>query len=388
MDAFFVEVERLRRPELHGAPVAVGGAGPRGVVASASYEARAQGVRSAMPMAHARRRCPALRVVAPDHDSYSAASRRVFQVLDEFSPAVEPLSVDEAFVDIGGLRHHYPSPTAVGVAVRAAIREATGLPASVGIATVKLLAKLASEDAKPDGMLVVPAGGELAFLHPKPVRALWGVGEATYARLEELGVKTIGDLARLPEATLQRRLGGALGAMLAALARADDDRAVMPGGGAKSLSVEQTYEQDLVGAAALERELLRLCDRLASRLRRAGLAARTIQLKVRFADFVTVTRSHTESSPVEGAHRLYAAARRLLGRAAPGDRPVRLLGVGGEGLVAGAEPRQLGLEPARWEDVEGAVEAVRRRFGDAAVAPARLVEPPHSGAGGDTGDRR
>jgi DNA polymerase-4 len=390
MDAFFVEVERLRDPSLRGVPVVVGGAGNRGVVASASYEARRFGVRSAMPMAHARRTCPSLRVVAPDQRAYGMASRRVFEIIRSFTPLIEPLSVDEAFLDIAGLRLHFESPAAVADAMRAAIREQIGLPSSVGVATVKLLAKLASQDAKPDGVLVVPAGTEIAYLHPKAVRALWGVGEATYARLEQLGVATVGDLAALPEEILTRRLGPSLGAHLTALARADDPRPVEAGEGAKSISVEQTYETDLVGRAVLERELLRLTDRLAQRLRRAKVAARTVALKVRFDDFTTITRSHTVVGPVDTAHDLYRIAVALLDRAAVGYRPIRLLGVGGEGLDAAGVPRQLDLAGTGWEDLEGAVEEIRLRFGDDAVARASLArdhrtasEPSDRGEGGD-----
>ncbi len=382
MDAFFVEVERLREPGLRGVPVVVGGAGNRGVVASASYEARRHGIRSAMPMAHARRQCPALRVVAPDHRAYTDASRRVFEVMRSFTPMVEPLSVDEAFLDIGGLRLHYESPTAVAGAIRSAIRDQIGLPASVGIATVKLLAKLASEDAKPDGLLVVAAGTELQYLHPKPVRALWGVGEATHARLEQLGVKTIGDMAALPPETLVRCLGPSLGVHLSALSHAEDPRPVEASGGAKSISVEQTYEKDLTGRPALERELLRISDRLVLRLRRAGMAACTVALKVRFEDFSTITRSHTEPIPIDTSHDLFAISLRLLDRAAVGDRPVRLLGVGGESLTASGEPRQLDLGGTDWGDLEDAVDGIRRRFGDGAVGPARLAGPPEDAAAG------
>ncbi|MCB2222960.1 MAG: DNA polymerase IV [Actinobacteria bacterium] len=376
MDAFFVEVERRRDPALRGVPVAVGGTGTRGVVASASYEARRHGVHSAMPMAHARRQCPALRVVPPDPRAYGAASEAVFEIIRSFTPRVEPLSVDEAFLDIGGLRLHHDSPRGFADALRAAIRGGTGLPSSVGIATVKLLAKMASGDAKPDGVLVVPAGTERAYLAPKPVRALWGVGEATHARLEQLGVATIGDLASIPEATLCRRLGPSLGSHLAALSRAVDPRPVEGGDVVKSISVEQTYERDLEGRAAMERELLRMADRLAARLRRAGFAARGVTLKVRFADFSTITRSHTGRAPLDTAHDLYAAALALLDRAAVGERPVRLLGLGGDNLDDAAAPRQLDLASGGWDELEGAVEEVRLRFGDRAVARARLVEPP------------
>jgi len=384
MDAFFVEVERLTDPSLWGVPVAVGGAGKRGVVASASYEARSHGVRSAMPTAHARRRCPALRVVPPNQRAYGRASRQVFEIIRSFTPAVEPLSVDEAFLDIGGLRLHYDAPAAVADAMRSAIRKQAGLPSSVGIATVKLLAKLASQDAKPDGVLVVPAGSEIDYLHPKPVRALWGVGEATYARLEQLGVHTIGDLAAMPEETLTRRLGPSLGSHLSSLARAQDPREVQTGGGAKSISVEQTYETDLVGSASLDRELLRMTDRLAQRLRRSKMAAHTVTLKVRFEDFSTITRSHTAPNPLDTAHDLHAVSLALLARAGVGERPVRLLGVGGDGLIEAGTPRQLDLAGSDWDELEGAVEEVRLRFGDDAVARASLVdapETPPAGAG-------
>jgi DNA polymerase-4 len=251
------------------------------------------------------------------------------------------------------------------------------------VATVKLLAKLASEDAKPDGYLVVPAGSELDYLHPKAVRALWGVGEATHARLEELGVATIGDLAALPSETLAARLGPSLGAHLAALARAEDPRGVETPGEAKSISVEQTYETDLKGRPALERELLRLADRLSRRLRRAAMEGRTVALKVRFADFTTITRSRSTTAATAVAHDLFEAALALLERAAVGERAVRLLGLAAEQLAAAAAPHQMQLGGSAWSDVEEAVEAVRRRFGDGAVAPARLVEPPAPGTGGD-----
>lgn len=373
MDAFFVEVERRRRPELRRAAVVVAGLSGRGVVSSASYEARRRGVHSGMPTSHARRLCPHARFLAPDHHVYGEASRQVLEVLESFTPAVEQVSVDEAFLDIAGLRLSYPGPEAVGEAIRAAVRARVGLPASVGLATSKLIAKLASRAAKPDGLRLVPAGGEQAFLHPMPVRALWGVGEATYARLEELGVRTVGDLASLPRATLCTRLGEALGSHLADLAQARDQSPVMAGGPAKSISVEETFPADLSGRPALEAELLGLADRLASRLRRAGMAARTVALKVRFGDFATISRSRTFPAPLNTAHDLYGAALALLERAAVGRRPVRLLGLGGEGLSPSGSPEQLGLEPRPWSELEAAVDRVRERFGTDAVAPARLI---------------
>ena len=235
MDAFFVEVERLGAPRLRGRPVIVGGLGARGVVASASYEARRFGVRSAMPMAEARRRCPHGEFVAPHHVRYGEMSARVFDVLGSFTPYVEPLSVDEAFLDVGGLRRHYPSPEAVAIAVRRQIRTELDLPASVGIARSKFIAKMASEDAKPDGWLKIAAGEELDYLHPLPVRRLWGVGEATHASLEGLGVVTIGDLAALQAKTLEGRVGAAMAAHLGALAHGIDDLPVMVEREAKSV---------------------------------------------------------------------------------------------------------------------------------------------------------
>jgi DNA polymerase-4 len=222
MDAFFVEVERLRRPELRGIPVAVGGDGPRGVVASASYEARRFGVRSAMPTGAARRACPQLVVVPADHRRYQEASEQVFAIFHRFTPLVEGVSLDEAFLDVSGLRLHYPHPVEVGEELRAVIRRELRLPASVGVAANKLLAKLASEEAKPDGLFHVPAARQLEFLHRLPVRRLWGVGEATQAALERLGVETVGDLAEVPLPALTRAVGEAVGRHLSELAQEID----------------------------------------------------------------------------------------------------------------------------------------------------------------------
>jgi DNA polymerase-4 len=380
MDAFFVEVERLHDPSLRDRPVVVGGGGNRGVVAAASYEARECGVRSAMPMVEARRRCPSALVIPPDHRRYGEVSKRVFGLLRSFTPRVEGLSVDEAFLDISGLRLHYTTPVAVAVAIRRRIRDEVGIPASVGGSATKFVSKLASEDAKPDGYLIVAAGTELEFLHPMPVRRLWGVGEATLAALEALGVDTVGELAKLPVATLEARLGRSLGHHLHELANGRDRRYVESGDGSKSISVEATYEHDLVGDDAIERALLRHCDRLSARLRRAGMAGHTVSLKLRFGDFTTVSRSVTNAVPVEHTPDLWDAVRGLLGRIEVGSQGIRLLGVGASALVPTTEPRQLSLDhPERLAAAEAA-EAVRARFGDDAVVPARLVDPPVAGS--------
>jgi DNA polymerase-4 len=376
MDAFFVEVERRRDPALREVPVIVGGLGRRGVVASASYEARERGVRSAMPIGEARRLCPRGRFLPPRHERYAAASTELFDVLRSTTPRVEGLSVDEAFLDIGGLRLHFESPEAVGAALRSRIREMLGLPASVGISRVKFISKLASAAAKPDGLVLVAAGKELDFLHPMPVRRLWGVGEATRAALEALGVATIGDLAAVPEPLLRRRVGAAAARHLSRLAVGVDAREVEPDGDAKSISVEETFEADLVDDAAIATAVLRLCDRLASRVHRANCAALTVTLKLRYGDFETVTRATTVPIPIHGTPAFWDCARRLLDRLeVTPARGVRLLGVGASGLVDAVEPRQLTLDAGGREAAGVVVEEVRDRFGHDAVMPASLLEP-------------
>ena len=374
MDAFFVEVERLRDPRLNGLPVAVGGTGPRAVVAAASYESRPYGVRSALPMARARRMCPGLVVVPPDHAEYRRVSEQVFEVFRSVTPLVEGLSLDEAFLDVSGLRRHHPDPRSVADALRAAIRDRVGLPASVGIAPTKFVAKLASQQAKPNGVCHVRLDDQLVFLHALPVTALWGVGEATMAALEALGVETVGDVAALPAGALERRLGPAHGRHLAELAAGHDPRRVEPDSEAKSFSVEETYAIDLVGRAAVDTELLAHADTLASRLRRAGLAAHTITLKIRYGDFETVTRSETRPHPSDVARDIHHIARDLAARVDL-DRPVRLVGLGSSSFEPARAPRQLEMGRTEgWDRVADAVESVRRRFGDGSVEPARLLD--------------
>lgn len=373
MDAFFVEVERQRDPTLIGLPVIVGGLGRRGVVASASYEARAVGVRSAMPIGEARRLCPQGRYLAPSHGIYGEKSREVFDVFRSFSPKVEGLSVDEAFLDISGLRLHFASPAAVGADLRRAVRERAGLPASVGISAVKFISKLASDAAKPDGLLVVLAGDELKFLHPMPVRRLWGVGEATHASLEALGVETVGELAAIPQGVLSKRLGPTLSRHLSNLAAAVDPRDVESSSGAKSISVEETYEIDISSEDEIEQALLRLCGRLSRRLHQAGRAGRTVNLKLRFGDFETISRSESFSGAIDVTPDLWDEARKLLGKVEIGRRGIRLLGIGVSGLVDAEEPRQLTMDSPERSIAAEAAEQVRERFGEDAVLPASLI---------------
>ena len=374
MDSFFVEVERLRNPSLIGKPTAVGGVGPRGVIASASYEAREFGVTSAQPTSVALRMCPHLVVVPSSHGRYDEVSADVFSLFRSYTPLVEGLSLDEAFLDISGLRHHYKSPLDIGETVRTSIRTQLGLPASVGIASTKFIAKLASEAAKPDGLMHVPVDGQVEFLHALPAEALWGVGPATLAGLERLGAETVGDIAELPESALAAVLGPALGRHLHDLANARDPRPVVPDIAAKSLSVEQTYQTDLTGSDVIETALLSHAQRLSGRLRRAGLSARTITVKIRYQDFTTPTRSQTSRDALIGARDLFRVAGELLAQFDL-SQPVRLLGLGASSLELSENPRQLNLEySSEWDRVEDAVAAVKDKFGDGAVAPARLVD--------------
>ncbi|HEY8523319.1 MAG TPA: DNA polymerase IV [Acidimicrobiales bacterium] len=387
MDAFFVSVELLRRPELRGRPVVVGGASDRGVVAAANYEARAYGVHSAMPSARARRLCPHAVFLHGDHAHYAEVSERVMNIFREFTPLVEPISLDEAFLDVTGARRSVGDGVAVAHRIRRLVREREGLTCSVGVAPSKMLAKLASEAAKPratprgpvegPGVHVVSPGGELAFLHPLPARALWGVGPATLARLESLGVRTVGDIAALPEATLVSRLGAAHGRHLSRLAHGIDPRPVVPEQPAKSVGHEETFPTDHHDRAPLQRELVRMADAVAGRLRRHRLGGRTVTIKVRFGDFRTITRSTTVAVPLDEGPAIARAARALLDAVdiAPG---VRLLGVSVSGLVDGGA-RQLTLDEATsgpsWHEASAAVDAIRRRFGHRAIGPASSVGP-------------
>lgn len=375
MDSFFVEVERLDHPELRGRAVAVGGAGPRGVIASASYEARARGVRSAQPTSTARRLCPELVVVAPSHGRYGDVSAEVFAIFRSFTPLVEGLSLDEAFLDVRGLRLHFESPVKVAVEVRRRIRVELGLPASVGVAAVKFVAKLASETAKPDGLRLVTTAEQPAFLETLPATALWGVGPATLAALARLGVETVGDIAGLPVSALVSAVGPSAGKHLHDLANGIDPRPVVADIAAKSVSVEETYESDLATLDLVETALLAHAQRLSDRLRRSGLRARTVTLKVRWQDFTTVTRSETTAPAVDGARDLYRIARDLMTGVGIAS-PVRLLGLSGTSLEPAGDPAQLGMSTdGGWVRVEDAVADIRARYGVGAVGPARLVGP-------------
>lgn len=387
LDAFYASVEQLDDPELQGRPVIVGGLGPRGVVAASSYEARRFGVHSAMPMGRARRACPDGVFLAPRFDRYTEASHDVMGIFRSYTPLVEPLSLDEAFLEVGGaFRLHGPAPS-IAEAIRARVKSETGLTASVGVATTKFLAKIASDVSKPDGLLVVKPGTELEFLHPLPVERLWGVGPATRRRLDRFGVRTIGDLAALPEDTITGAVGVAHGHHLRALAWNRDEREVEPERQVKSIGHEETFPRDVHDRSILEREVLRFADRVASRLRKAGLAGRTVQLKIRYSDFRTITRSRTLAEPTDLAADLARTGGVLLAAVEIGDG-VRLLGLSMQQLdAASAVQGALGLgdeaSPADTEaahrqrgDFERSIDEVRARYGDDAVVPARLMPEP------------
>jgi DNA polymerase IV len=384
MDAFFVSVELLRRPELRGRPVVVGGTGNRGVVAAASYEARAYGVFSAMPSVQARRLCPEAVFLPGDHGHYAEVSARVMALFRDRTPLVEPLSLDEAFLDVTGARRALGTGVEIGRNLRAEVLAAEGLTCSVGVAATKSVAKLASEAAKPRagragpepgvGVFAVEPGSEQEFLEPLPARALLGVGPATLARLERLGVRTVGDIAELPVAALVGSIGQAHGRQLHDLARGIDPRPVDPDQPLRSVGHEETFAYDHHDADTLGREVVRMADGVAGRLRRAGLSARTVTLKVRFGDFRTITRSTTLPTPVDDAPALARHARALLATIDP-TPGVRLLGVTASGLVEGTA-RQLSFDDADaapWPEASGAVDAIRARFGDGAIGPAAAV---------------
>jgi DNA polymerase-4 len=403
MDCFFAAVEVLDDPSLARRPVIVGGTGPRGVVASCSYEARATGVCSAMPMAEARRRCPDAVVIAGRHHRYAEVSAQLHGVLWEFTPTIEPISLDEAFLDVSGGHRLFGSSEQIAWAVRSRVEEVLHLTCAVGVARTKLIAKLASREAKPrpsprgplpgPGVVVVRPEEELAFLHPRPVRELWGVGPKTAERLGRYGVQTIGDLAALDLAALERMVGKAVGAQLHQLSRGDDTRAVRPVTAPKSIGHEETFPTDLHDHEPLHTEVVRLADSVGSRLRAAGLTGRTVSVKLRLGDFSTIVRSQSLSGPLLSSSEIARIASALLEAVDVGPG-IRLLGVTVSSLEpeAGSRARQLSLvdlddlgsggspgsgrrpggEPSRAE-VDVAVDAIRRRYGAGSVGPAAAI---------------
>jgi DNA polymerase-4 len=373
MDAFYASVEALDDPALDAVPVIVGGLGPRGVVATANYAAREFGVHSAMPMAQARRLCPQARFIRPRMERYRAISRDVFTVFEEFTPLVEGLSLDEAFLDVTGSLRLFGSARAMAVQVRKRIHAATGLTASVGVAHNKFLAKLASDVRKPDGLTVVESARVQEFLDPMPITRLWGIGKRTAPRLRALGLLTIGQLRRADPDVVRQALGNRAEHFMQ-LARGEDDRPVIGSRPVRSISHEVTFDASLRDTGELLAELQAQTDRVGARLRAAGLLARTVTVKIRNDRFHTVTRSRSMVAPTRDTRTLYALARALFTtwQAQHRSTAVRLLGMGVSSLEPDAGPADPGDREAG-KGVDDVVDAINRRFGRDGIAHARTL---------------
>ncbi len=377
MDAFFASVELLERPELRGKPAVVAHDSARSVVTSATYEARALGVHSAMPLAFAKRAVPGLIVLEPHRALYTRYSREVMQIFSEYSPLVEPLSIDEAFIDVTGARRLYGEPAQIGALIRAEVQRRTGLTCSVGVASTKFVAKIASDMSKPDGLLVVPHEDTLDFLHPLPIRRLWGVGAQTAKVLERRGLHTVGDVADTPVTSLVAALGDAAGHHLHDLAWGRDPRIVVPERREKSVGREQTFASDLTRRDTVVAALLDQSERVGRTLRVAGLRAKTVALKITFADFQSLTRSRTLPDPTDVGREIYATVCALFDELELDlvSRPVRLAGVRAQSLVQ-PDLDIVGLwedDNETWRKAEEAVDRVTSRFGPGLVTPATLL---------------
>lgn len=382
MDAFYVEAELLEAPELRGRKIIVAGEG-RSVVLSASYQARADGVSSAMPLSRARRLSPEAVVLPPQMHRYRKLSADIMNYFDTLTHRKEQLSVDEAFLDLSGARRRLGEPWQMGELIRAQIREKVGLPATVGIADRKFIAKIASTRAKPDGLLVVPPARRLEFLHSLEAKQLWGVGAKTVQVLASMGLRMVKDIAETPKEALAHRLG-AVGAHLHDLAWGIDPREVEPQRVEKSIGAEETFAEDLTEDSELNKELLRLAHKVAARLRAAGLSASGVSLKLRWRDFSVLTRSATLTHPTQSAPDLYRQAVRLLQNLGPRRQPVRLIGIRAERLSGADGSLQLSFDAQEdeWLSAQRTADAVAGKFPSASLRPATLLEPPYRGEGG------
>jgi DNA polymerase-4 len=369
MDAFYAAIEQRDRPELRGKPVIVGGSGPRQVVSTCSYEARRFGVHSAMPGVQAKRLCPQGIFVVPRMEHYAAVGARIRTIFEHFTDQVEPLSLDEAFLDVTGSRALFGDGEAIARAIKAEVKATTQLVVSVGVATSKYVAKVASDLRKPDALVVVPPGGEREFLAPLPVKRLWGVGPATQQQLERAGLRTIGDVQSRSEAQLIEAFGENLGEHLFVLSNGLDAREVEPDHAAKSIGHELTFAEDLRTAEQVKGVLLQLCEMVGRRLRQQGVRAAVVRLKLRHPDFTTLTRQRKVPATADDLV-LYRVACELLAGCWPGRPGVRLLGVTGAGLVVGDAPVQGGLfgaPPQKRDQLLKAMDAIRDRHGEDAV---------------------
>ncbi|MEY4280426.1 MAG: hypothetical protein RL313_689 [Actinomycetota bacterium] len=378
MDAFYASVAERDHPELRGKALVVG-AGVRGVVLSANYEARKFGIRAAMPVGRAKRMAPHAVFVAPEHHRYSEISERVMEIFHSFTPLVEPLSLDEAFLDVTGARKLLGTGREIATAIRAKVEQQEGITCSVGIAPSKFIAKLASQHCKPNGMLEITTDRILTFLHPLPVGAIWGVGPKTAEVLTRLGLHTVEDIAKTPRATLIRALGEASGASLYELAWGRDYREVTPEEPDKSISAAETFASDIDDPEEILQEFLRLTEKATSRLRERGLFAKTVSIKVRFADFSTINRSKTLAIAVDSTHETYEVVKGLYKALRLERVRLRLVGVSLENLQSDA-PEQLilGARERGWREAENAIDKAKARFGGKSVRPGRLIEPDES----------
>ena len=376
MDAFYASVELITRPELVGLPVIIGGSEGRGVVLSATYEARAMGVHAAMPVSTARRMAPTAVVIPPSHHKYSEVSEGVMEIFREVTPLVEPLSLDEAFLDVSGAVRRMGSPLEIARNIRHRVESEQRITCSVGVAANKFTAKLASTAIKPNGLLVVPPSRVIEFLHPLPVSALWGVGPKTEEQLHRLGLRTVRDVAYTPVETLCRLLGNSLGSHLYEISWGRDERTVSNHESEKSISNETTFSQDLEEPEEVLAAVLALSEKVARRARNAGLVGLTVSLKVRFSDFKTISRSRTLKEPIDTGHSLFAEAKALYEALHLQRARIRLVGVKLEGLLAADlawEQLDLFEDHSSWREAEQAVDRATARFGKGAVKPARLV---------------
>nr|WP_201469675.1 DNA polymerase IV [Microbacterium hydrocarbonoxydans] len=373
MDAFYAAVEVLDDPSLRGRPLIIGAPESRSVVSSASYEARRYGVRAAMPVSQALRLCPSATIVMPHFHRYQEVSRQVMSIFESITPLVEPLSVDEAFLDVRGVRRLWGSPAKIAHLVRERVRDEVGITCSVGVAATKHVAKMASTISKPDGMLVIAASDTQEFLDPRPVRAMWGVGPKTAEALEGRGIRTVRDIRSTSQAMLDRAVGPSLSARLAELARGEDPRAVETERVEKSVGHEETFDTDISDRSFVRAELLRLADRVAARLRKAEWETSTVAIKIRFDDFRTISRSQTLPEPTAVGQRIGEAAQALFDQVERRD-PVRLVGVRAEKLrPAGGGGFGLWDDDEDWRRVEGAVDDAVARFGSATITRARHI---------------
>ena len=379
MDAFYASVAELDNPQYKGKALVVG-AGVRGVVLSANYEARKFGIRAAMPVGRAKRMAPHAIFIAPEHHRYAEISERVMTIFNSFTPLVEPISLDEAFLDVTGSQKLFGDGREIAAKIRAQVEQEEGITCSVGIAQSKFIAKLASQHCKPNGMLEIKSDRILEFLHPLPVRALWGVGPKTAESLDRLGLHTVADIANTPRSTLVRALGDATGETLYELDWGRDYRNVIPDEPEKSIGNEETFARDIDSPEEILAEFLRMAEKATARLRERGLFAKTVTMKIKFADFTTLSRAKTLPIGIDGTHETYEIVKKLYLALNNEGARIRLVGVSLSNLLDEAPVQlELGARERGWRDADTAIDKAKARFGGGSVRPGRLIT-------GDSGD--